>query len=84
MHMASGMPGALQMLLVVFSNFSAFYHVDSKISSEMIVIPHLSGGKERSLIIEFAPDVCCASNSNAKNGISITLYKCFFFAHMTS
>ena len=79
--MASGIPGALQMLPVVLSNISAFYHVDSKISPEMNVI---SGGIERCLMIVYVSHACCTSNSIAKYGISITLFKFFFFAHMTS
>ena len=69
--MASSMPGALQMLPVVFSNLSASFHVDSKTSAEMVVIPHLSGGIGRCLTLRSVPDAWAASNSNAIHGISI-------------
>ena len=70
-HMASGMPGALQMLPAVLGNFSAFFHVDFKTSAKILVIPHLSGGIDRFLTLESVSGAW--SNSNAEHGISITL-----------
>ena len=50
-HMALVMPGALQMLPVVFNSFSAFLHVHSSNSAEIVLILHFSGGMERCFVL---------------------------------
>ena len=78
-HMALVMPGALQILPVVFNNFSAFLHVHSSYSAEIVLIPHFSGGMERHFVLALDTYelLLAMLSSNGVQDLSRTFFKCF-------
>ena len=75
------------MLSAVFNSFSAFFHVDSSSSDEVVVIPHLSSETDRcfsSACGAAAPEEIIASTSVGVQRVSNTFLSASVFAQMTS